>query len=140
ANPTSFSRNASTVGDSDANGYLSTTEMDLPIRIRQYELADATSVFEAVRESLAALRPWMPWCHPEYSIEESRSWLETQVAAFENRTTFEFAIVSADGHYLGGGGLNQIETANRRSKLGYWVRSSSAVHVLANVGVRQLLY
>jgi ribosomal-protein-serine acetyltransferase len=112
--------------------------MDLPIRIRPYELNDASLVFEAALESLTELQPWMPWCHPGYSIEESRSWLETQVAAFENRTTFEFAIVCADGHYLGGCGLNQIDTANRRANLGYWVRSSSAGHGVATVAVRQL--
>jgi RimJ/RimL family protein N-acetyltransferase len=112
--------------------------MDLPIRIRPYELNDASLVFEAARESLAELQPWMPWCHPGYSIEESRSWLETQVAAFENRTTFEFAIVSADKHYLGGCGLNQIDTANRRANLGYWVRSSAAGRGVATVAVRQL--
>ena len=78
--------------------------MDLPIRIRPYELNDASLVFEAARESLTELQPWMPWCHPGYSIEESHSWLETQVAAFKNGTTFEFAIVSADARYLGAAG------------------------------------
>jgi RimJ/RimL family protein N-acetyltransferase len=112
--------------------------MDLLIRIRPYELTDASLVFEAARESLTEIQPWMPWCHPGYSIEESRSWLETQVAEFENRTTFEFAIVSADGHYLGACGLNQIDTANRRANLGYWVRSSSAGRGVATVAVRQL--
>src|SRR5258706_2518020 len=110
--------------------------MLLPIRIRPYELNDATLVFEAVRESLTELEPWMPWCHPGYSIEESRSWLETQVAAFENRATFEFAVVSAAGHYLGGCGLNQIDTPNHRANLGYWVRSSAARRGVATAAVR----
>jgi ribosomal-protein-serine acetyltransferase len=108
------------------------------IRIRPYELADAVLVFEAARESLPALRPWMPWCHPDYSIEESRSWLETQVAAFENRAAFEFAIVAADGRYLGACGLNQIDTANQRANLGYWVRSSAAGCGVATAAVRLL--
>ena len=87
------------------------------VRIRPYELADASAVFDAARESLAELQPWMPWCHPAYSIDESRSWLETQVPAFREGTTFEFAIVSADGRFLGGCGLNQIDTANQRANL-----------------------
>jgi RimJ/RimL family protein N-acetyltransferase len=95
-------------------------------RIRPYRVDDAPAVWEAVRESMAELQRWMPWCHPGYSIDDSRSWLETQVPAFEQGTAFEFAIVSADQQYLGGCGLNQIDTINQRANLGYWVRTSAA--------------
>jgi len=97
----------------------------LNVLIRPYRLDDAEAVVEAVRESIAELQPWMPWCHPGYSLTDSRSWLETQVPAFEQRTAFEFAILSAEGRYLGGCGLNQIDKANNRANLGYWVRSGA---------------
>jgi ribosomal-protein-serine acetyltransferase len=96
------------------------------IRIRPYRLDDAQAIWEAVRESMRELQPWMPWCHPGYSIDESRSWLAVQVPAFQQRTTFEFAITTEDGRYLGGCGLNQIDALNQRANLGYWVRSSAA--------------
>jgi ribosomal-protein-serine acetyltransferase len=108
------------------------------VHIRPYRLDDALAVWEAARESLDELRPWMPWCHPEYSIEESRSWLEVQLPAFEQGTAFEFAIVSADGRYLGGCGLNQIDKANNRANLGYWVRSSAARRGVATQAVRSI--
>ena len=92
------------------------------IQIRPYSVADASSVWEAVRESLGELLPWMSWCHPGYSIEESRSWLEAQVPAFQQGTALEFAIVSGEGRYLGACGLGQIDQANGRANLGYWVR------------------
>lgn len=100
------------------------------IRIRRLDIEDAQSLWKAVRESLAELQPWMPWCHPAYAIEESRAWLETQVAAFDEGTAYEFAIVSGSGQYLGGCGLNQLDKANRRANLGYWVRTSAS-----NLGV-----
>jgi ribosomal-protein-serine acetyltransferase len=96
------------------------------IRIRPYRLEDAREIWEAARESLPELTQWMPWAHRDYSIEESRSWLSAQVQAFQQRTTFEFAITSADGAYLGGCGLNQVDILNQRANLGYWVRSSAA--------------
>lgn len=106
------------------------------VSIRPYRLDDAATVLEAARESLAELRPWMPWCHPKYSIEESRVWLEKQVPAFREGTEFEFAIIrSSDGHYLGGCGLNQIDSVNRRANLGYWVRSSAARRGVATAAV-----
>ena len=45
------------------------------IVIRPYEVADAPAVWKAVRESMNELMPWMPWCHPNYSIEDSTTWL-----------------------------------------------------------------
>lgn len=87
---------------------------------------DAAALREAVIESLEELQPWMPWSHPGYSVEEARSWIETRVAAFEQRTAFDFVITSGDGRYLGAIGLNQIDSVNHRANLGYWVRTSAA--------------
>jgi ribosomal-protein-serine acetyltransferase len=106
------------------------------IHIRPYRLDDAQAIWTAARESLAQLQLWMPWCHANYSIEESRSWLAVQVPAFHQRTTFEFAITTDDGTYLGGCGLNQIDALNQRANLGYWVRSSAAGRGVATAATR----
>ena len=95
------------------------------VHIRRYQPSDVSDVFDAVLESLKELQPWMPWSHPAYSIHETRSWLQAQIAAFEQRTAFEFAMIDDDGRYLGACGLNQIDHTNRRANLGYWVRSSA---------------
>jgi len=108
----------------------------LDVQIRRYRIDDAAAVVEAARESVRDIQPWMPWCHASYSIEESRSWIDVQVAAFGQGTAFEFAIESADGRYLGGCGLNQIDQANHRANLGYWVRSSATRKGVATAAVR----
>ena len=105
------------------------------VRIRPYRLDDHSAVWEAARESMAELQPWMPWCHPDYSPEESRSWLEAQVAAFARRDVFEFAITSDDDRYLGACGLNQIDRPNQRANLGYWVRSAATRRGVATAAV-----
>ena len=104
--------------------------------IRPYELKDFEAVYGAVRASMAELTPWMPWCHPGYSIDESRNWIEGQIPAFAQGKAFEFAIMSVSGGYLGGCGLNQIDAVNRRANLGYWVRSSVAGHGVASAAVK----
>ena len=96
------------------------------IAIRPYGLRDVTALFEAARESVEMVYPWLPWCHPGYTLDEAKAWVEQQVRAFESREQFEFVIVSAEGAFLGGCGLNQIDRINRRANLGYWVRSSAA--------------
>jgi RimJ/RimL family protein N-acetyltransferase len=108
------------------------------VHIRRYRIDDGQAIVEAVRESLAELTPWMPWAHAAYSIRESQQWLDVQIAAFELATAFEFAIVGAEGNYLGGCGLNQLDAANRRANLGYWVRSSATRRGAATAAVRLL--
>src|SRR5262250_1822004 len=110
----------------------------MDVLIRRYRLDDAANVVEAVRESVQEIQPWMPWCHPGYSIEDSVEWLNTQVPAFESGTAFEFAIVSSDGRYLGGCGLNQIDALNQRANLGYWVRSAQTRRGVATAAARAL--
>jgi RimJ/RimL family protein N-acetyltransferase len=77
----------------------------------------------------------MPWCHKQYSIEESRAWLEVQVPAFRDGIAFEFAIVATNGRYLGGCGLNQVDKINKRANLSYWVRSSVTRQGVATTAV-----
>lgn len=108
------------------------------IAVRRYVVGDAPDLWEAVRESMNDLRPWMPWCHPGYAVSEARAWLETQVQAFERGASFEFAIVSPDGRCLGGCGLNQIDETNRRANLGYWVRSSAVGKGVATAAVSRV--
>jgi ribosomal-protein-serine acetyltransferase len=106
------------------------------ISIRPYRTADAGAIYEAARESIAEVGPWMPWCYPRYSIDDARSYLEQQTAAFERRSAFEFAIIASDGSYCGGCGLNRIDIPDRRANLAYWVRSSRTRRGMATAAVR----
>ena len=68
--------------------------MSTDVRIRPIALHDVPALYESVRESMDALRPWMPWCHDAYSISESRDWVEKQIASFAEKEEFHFAIRS----------------------------------------------
>jgi RimJ/RimL family protein N-acetyltransferase len=95
-------------------------------------------VVAAARESSADVFPWLPWCHPGYSLAESQAWIDAQIAAREREAAFEFAIWQG-GRYVGGCGLNQIDAVNRVANLGYWVRSSAAGRGVAPAAVAQLV-
>jgi RimJ/RimL family protein N-acetyltransferase len=113
-------------------------EMDAQISIRPYRLEDAPAVHAAVLASVAEIQPFGPWCHPGLMLADIRTWIEKQVQAFEALEAFEFAILGEDGGYLGGCGLNQIDQANRRANLGYWVRTSATRRGVATAAIRQL--
>lgn len=108
----------------------------IDVAIRPYRMSDVDVMLEAIRESAAELSPWMPWCHAAYSRDDGERWLQEQLAAFERRTAFQFAVVMADGHYCGGCGLNGMDHENRRANLGYWTRSSMTRRGIAASAVR----
>jgi ribosomal-protein-serine acetyltransferase len=109
------------------------------VSIRPYAIADVPALYEAVIESRAELAPWMPWCHPEYLIDDSRSWVELQIANFREAKELDFVIESPEGRFLGGCGLNQFDLPNGRANLGYWLRSSATGRGHAAEAVRQLV-
>jgi ribosomal-protein-serine acetyltransferase len=109
----------------------------LKIGIRRYQLDDAPGLYEAARESIADIYPWMKWCHPDYSIEDSRSWVPLAVADWEAGAAYDFVVYDLDtGRFLGAVGINQINRLHNFANLGYWIRSSAAGHGLAPQAVR----
>ena len=108
------------------------------IRLVPYETRHIHPVFEAVRESIAEVSPWMPWCHPEYGLADSEAWVKTSIEAFQSKATFECVIESLDARVLGCAGLNEIDSVNQRCNLGYWVRTSETRRGVATRAVRAI--
>lgn len=95
------------------------------VRIRRYSADDIALLFEAARESTNEMFAWMPWCHPNYSSEESASFVLSREAAWEQKTDFDYAVFDAGGgRFLGGVALNRFDRDHGFCNLGYWVRSS----------------
>lgn len=116
---------------------MKTELTDGTIALRPYRPEDADELYEAVRESIAELHPWMPWCHPGYSIEESREWLASREEVWNKGTDYGFRISdSRSDRYLGGVGLNQINGLYRAANLGYWIRTSAAGQGVATRAAR----
>lgn len=109
---------------------------ELPIVLRPYQADDVLPLYEAASESIAEIYPWMPWCHPGYTIDDSRSWIGSRLGAW-GRPDYDFVIVErATGRFLGAVGLNQINRVHDFANLGYWVRSSAAGQGIAVLAAR----
>ena len=110
------------------------------IRLRPLHGSDALEVFLAVQESLASLKPWMPWAHDSYSITESEGWVKNAAKCWAEGTAYEFAITdSKDGSLIGGCGLNHLNKIDQVANLGYWVRSSRQGRGIAARAARLLI-
>jgi len=98
---------------------------DGELSIRRYCAEDIPLLFEAARESVYEMSAWMPWCHKDYSIEESKAFILSREQAWQQKTEYDFAVYEvANKKFLGGVGLNRVNLDNRFANLGYWVRSS----------------
>ena len=97
---------------------------DGSITLRSFNLADVLSLFEAARESIDEASPWLPWCHRDYTMEESLEWILGCTKSWAAGSEYDFAIVDNQTHTLVGGvGINQLDRQNSRANLGYWVRT-----------------
>src|SRR5439155_26773431 len=96
---------------------------DDSIIVRAYREADANALYEAARESIAEVSVWLPWCHENYSIEESREFVSSRAQAAQSEW-YSFGIFEKEsGKFLGGVGLNFINRVHQMANVGYWVRT-----------------
>jgi len=102
--------------------------VDGDILVRSLELTDEQALFEAVRESIAEVSPWLGWCHENYSIEETREFLRSRAEKSQGDEWYSFGVFDRRNgeRFLGGVGLNFINRVHQFGNLGYWVRTSAA--------------
>lgn len=109
--------------------------IDVPERIDTPRLilrcptsGDTAAVNAAVCESLAALRPYMPWAQAEATLAQTESECSRMQAGFLLRDDlalfmFERRDDGSEGGFVGGTGLHRIDWARRHFEIGYWCRS-----------------
>ena len=116
---------------------MKTELLDQNILIRPYRAEDLDALYEAARESIREVSTWLPWCHADYSKEESSAYILSRDEAWSNGSEYSFGIFDArTGAFLGGVGLNQINRMHMMANLGYWVRSSSTKRGVASKATR----
>ena len=49
-----------------------------------------SDLYEAVRESISEVAPWLRWCHQDYALEESRGWIEMRATAWAQGMEYDF--------------------------------------------------
>lgn len=105
---------------------LSSIELkDENILLRPFQVDDSELLYQAIRESLEDLKPWMSWAHDEYSRQEADSFIRITRARWEEDTLYAFAIIDAlSGDVLGGCSLSHKHPVYHFCNVGYWVRSS----------------
>ena len=117
------------------------------VTLRRYRPEDAEPVYQAVRESIEEISPWMPWCHEGYSFDDSQIWSSSRDDAWAKGKEYTFIIFCSDDDLpVGVCSLNHFDNENRFANAGYWVRTAktkqgvatSALGLLARFGFDEL--
>lgn len=106
------------------------------VLIRPLTADDTLPLYRAVRASIDSLSYWLPWCHAGYSEADAADWIAYCQQAWEARREFPFGIVDRSGELLGGVGLSQVDRANNRANLGYWVAAAHRGKGVASIAAR----
>jgi RimJ/RimL family protein N-acetyltransferase len=103
------------------------------VTLRPLERSDRDEMYAAVKESIAEISPWLPWCHSAYAPSETAAFIETTIQWWANQSQFPFGMFDATTRaFIGGTGVNHISQQNRYANIGYWVRTSRARQGLAS--------
>jgi RimJ/RimL family protein N-acetyltransferase len=111
-----------------------------PVVLRKYESHFAPLLLEAVTASCSpAFMQHATWCHADYSLAESESFIAQCEADWEDGSAFQFALFDTQtAEFCGGIGLNQPNRQHGFYNLGYWVRLSRHRQGLASQATRHL--
>ncbi|MGN7764902.1 GNAT family N-acetyltransferase [Paenibacillus sp. 22594] len=117
------------------------------LMIRAARWGDGAAVNEAVHESLAELRQWMPWAQAPPTIQETEASIRRSHLQFMERKDLRMLLYHKEsGQLVGSSGLHRIDWQTRKFEIGYWVRTScsrqgyisEAVDAITEYAIREL--
>jgi RimJ/RimL family protein N-acetyltransferase len=98
--------------------------------------AQAAELAQAVAETLADLRPWLPWAQGDYGLADAEEFLAASEQGWESGTEFNYAIRSG-GELAGCIGLMTRIGADGL-EIGYWVHAGHMRRGLATAAAAAL--
>lgn len=112
-----------------------------PVTLRRFRADDVDALFGAVTESLAHLRPWMPWA-ADYSLASAEEYLAGSIKSWDEGTEYNYAIMTAipDGSsaLAGAAGL-MARIGPGGLEIGYWVHRAHTRRGLATAATAALV-
>ncbi|HQU82875.1 MAG TPA: GNAT family protein [Pyrinomonadaceae bacterium] len=110
------------------------------IKLRRLEQSFIPQIFEAAYESRGGeFTRWMPWCHENYEISETRSFTIYSEDCWESASEYNFAIFeNSSGDFAGMVSINQFNFQHSLVNLGYWIRISKQNRGIAREAARLL--
>ncbi|MFO0630039.1 MAG: GNAT family protein [Polyangiales bacterium] len=109
------------------------------LALRPWALRDVDALRQAIAESAATLRPYMPWAHQTTTREEEYAILSRFQEGFWAGREYLFGMFAENGAILGGAGLHPRVPLNPRGlEVGYWCHAAHQRQGWTTLAVRML--
>ena len=109
------------------------------LTLRAPRAGDEPALRAAMEESLAELRPWMPWAQRLPTPDEQAERLRKTQESWDEGTDYPYYLLQrGSGEFVGGSGLHRFDLSVPRFEIGYWVRTSRVGSGYAAEAVRGL--
>lgn len=93
--------------------------------LRCPELSDVPFDYQAIKESLKELKPWMPWATEDYTLETCEESIRSAIAKYITKEDFRMLFFDKEtGKLIGSSGLHRIDWKVPKFEIGYWCRTS----------------
>lgn len=113
--------------------------------IRELTVSDSADIFQTIDTQREYLGRWLPFVSCTNVIADSAAFVESVVSDLDNRKELAFAII-ADEQFAGLISFKDIDRANRKTEIGYWLGHdyqgqgimTAAVETLCRLGFDEL--
>jgi ribosomal-protein-serine acetyltransferase len=95
--------------------------IDDNLLLRSFQPDDAPSLFKAVDESRAHLRPWLRWVDATTKQEHIQQFIQRTQQQLHNQSALELGIF-LDRQIIGGIGMHDWDHMLKKAQLGYWIK------------------
>jgi ribosomal-protein-serine acetyltransferase len=123
---------------SDKGDAMLSYKIDEETLLRLPEERYLDEAYALVMENLEHLKAWSTWARDDFSIEDARSFIKTNLQNFAERKGFTLHIIY-QGKHVGNVGYNTIDWANKRTEIGYWLSASAQGKGLMTKACRALV-
>jgi RimJ/RimL family protein N-acetyltransferase len=107
--------------------------------LRCPELSDVPFDYQAIKESLQELKPWMPWASEDYTLEACEESIRGAIAKYITQEDFRMLFFDKEtGKLIGSSGLHRIDWKVPKFEIGYWCRTSETGKGYVTEVVREL--
>ncbi len=95
--------------------------------IRMPRPGDGTAVYEAIKESIVDLKPWLGFAHDEQSEQKAEEHIREAVIRYRECEDLRLLVFLKDtGELVASSGLHRIDWNVPKFEIGYWIRSSKS--------------
>ena len=109
--------------------------------LQRFTRRDASTLDEAIRESLADLNQWLPWARLDYTTSDTTSFIRESIQAWKEERAWDYSIRAIEDpkRHVGNISFWTVSKLGKIAEIGYWVRSYDTGRGICTEAVQLLL-